>query len=258
LTRPSVSLASPAARLWLKGAVTRVKERPGFPSLEDSANLPVARFNHAGNCRKSPGCPRPVRRHRLRSEGVTIPKLGGLLAKKPSSSVQSGQRSVLLRQKKLPLHFGHRPATSAVTGRVKCFTCPQAVHFQPRDRNSPSLGRSANARCASPLMFSRRSRRWSFVWAIDLAPTGAAGGGVCVCDCRKIGSIAVSCSHEHIIAKSVRPVKNAKRNPLPIRMRASNSPGAPVTLNHWKVTVLVPDLNGYLASSDHPPVLSNL
>jgi hypothetical protein len=29
-----------AARLWLKDAVTRVKERPGFPSLEDSANLP--------------------------------------------------------------------------------------------------------------------------------------------------------------------------------------------------------------------------
>ena len=31
----------PAARLWLKDAVTRVKERPGFPSLEDSANLPL-------------------------------------------------------------------------------------------------------------------------------------------------------------------------------------------------------------------------
>ena len=30
----------PAARLWLKDAVTRVKERPGFPSLEDTANLP--------------------------------------------------------------------------------------------------------------------------------------------------------------------------------------------------------------------------
>jgi hypothetical protein len=30
----------PADRLWLKDAVTRVKERPGFPSLEDSANLP--------------------------------------------------------------------------------------------------------------------------------------------------------------------------------------------------------------------------
>ena len=30
----------PSARLWLKDAVTRVKERPGFPSLEDSANLP--------------------------------------------------------------------------------------------------------------------------------------------------------------------------------------------------------------------------
>ncbi len=34
---------------WLKDAVTRVKERPGFPSLEDSANLlgleiQVARF----------------------------------------------------------------------------------------------------------------------------------------------------------------------------------------------------------------------
>ena len=29
-----------ALRLWLKDAVTRVKERPGFPSLEDSANLP--------------------------------------------------------------------------------------------------------------------------------------------------------------------------------------------------------------------------
>src|SRR5262245_65685099 len=25
---------------WLKDAVTQVKERPGFPSLEDSANLP--------------------------------------------------------------------------------------------------------------------------------------------------------------------------------------------------------------------------
>jgi hypothetical protein len=31
----------PAARLWLKDAVTRVKERPGFQSLEDSANLPA-------------------------------------------------------------------------------------------------------------------------------------------------------------------------------------------------------------------------
>src|SRR5262245_25030481 len=30
----------PAARLWLKDAVTRVKERTGFPSFEDSANLP--------------------------------------------------------------------------------------------------------------------------------------------------------------------------------------------------------------------------
>ena len=27
-------------QVWLKDAVTRVKERPGFPSLEDSANLP--------------------------------------------------------------------------------------------------------------------------------------------------------------------------------------------------------------------------
>ena len=31
----------PATRLWLKDAATRVKERPGFPSLEDSANLPA-------------------------------------------------------------------------------------------------------------------------------------------------------------------------------------------------------------------------
>jgi len=27
-----------------------------------------------------------------------------------------------------------------VTGRVKCFTCPQAVHFQLSDRHSGSLG----------------------------------------------------------------------------------------------------------------------
>jgi hypothetical protein len=37
---PVCLTASQAARLWLKDAVTRVKERPGFPSLEDSANLP--------------------------------------------------------------------------------------------------------------------------------------------------------------------------------------------------------------------------
>jgi hypothetical protein len=35
------------------------------------------------------------------------------------------------------------------------------------------------------LIFSRMSLRLSSVWAIDLAPTGVAGGGVCVCvfDC---------------------------------------------------------------------------
>jgi type I restriction enzyme M protein len=38
---------------WLKDAVTRVKERPGFPSLEDSANLPdpniiAAEIGHGG------------------------------------------------------------------------------------------------------------------------------------------------------------------------------------------------------------------
>ena len=37
---PVCLAASQAARLWLKDAVTRVKERPGFPSLEDGANLP--------------------------------------------------------------------------------------------------------------------------------------------------------------------------------------------------------------------------
>ena len=31
---------------WLKDAVTRVKERPGFPSLEHSANLPDPRRHH--------------------------------------------------------------------------------------------------------------------------------------------------------------------------------------------------------------------
>jgi len=57
--------------------------------------------------------------------------------------------------------------TAAGTGRVKCFTCPQAVHFQPSDRNSVSLGRSANARCASSRIFSRRSLRRFSVWAIS-------------------------------------------------------------------------------------------
>ena len=37
---PVCLAASQAARLWLKDTVTRVKERPGFPSLEDGANLP--------------------------------------------------------------------------------------------------------------------------------------------------------------------------------------------------------------------------
>jgi len=101
------------------------------------------------------------------------------------------------------LHFGQRSATAAVTGRVKCFTCPHAVHFQPRDRNSGSLGRSANARSASPLIFSRRYRRWLVVWAIDLAPTGAAGGDVCVFGDRRIGAIAFSCSSEHRQQKAV-------------------------------------------------------
>ena len=40
LDLPVCLAASQAARLWLKDAVTRVKERPGFPSLEDGANLP--------------------------------------------------------------------------------------------------------------------------------------------------------------------------------------------------------------------------
>jgi hypothetical protein len=43
LTQPldlPVCLAAPQRLGWLKDAVTRVKERPGFPSLEDSANLP--------------------------------------------------------------------------------------------------------------------------------------------------------------------------------------------------------------------------
>ena len=33
---------------WLKDAVTRVKERPGFQSLEDSANLPAPEVIAAG------------------------------------------------------------------------------------------------------------------------------------------------------------------------------------------------------------------
>ncbi|MBA3352034.1 MAG: hypothetical protein H0U23_06345 [Blastocatellia bacterium] len=42
-------LRSQRIQVWLKDAVTRVKKRPGFPSLEDSANLlgleiQVARF----------------------------------------------------------------------------------------------------------------------------------------------------------------------------------------------------------------------
>jgi len=40
LDLPVCLLRFPATRLWLKDAVTRVKERPGFQSLEDSANLP--------------------------------------------------------------------------------------------------------------------------------------------------------------------------------------------------------------------------
>jgi type I restriction enzyme M protein len=47
----------------------------------------------------------------------------------------------------------------------------------------PPFGRSTNARCASPLIFSRRSRRWLVVWAIDLAPIGADDDGVCVFGC---------------------------------------------------------------------------
>jgi len=39
-SRPSrLMLRSQQIQVWLKDAVTRVKERPGFPSLEDSANL---------------------------------------------------------------------------------------------------------------------------------------------------------------------------------------------------------------------------
>jgi len=40
-SRPSrLMLRSQQIQVWLKDAVTRVKERPGFPSLEDSVNLP--------------------------------------------------------------------------------------------------------------------------------------------------------------------------------------------------------------------------
>src|SRR5206468_9302114 len=95
----------------------------------------------------------------------------------------NGRHSCYCRRNESPLHFGQRSATAAVTGRVKCFTCPQAVHFQPSDRNSVSLGKRSNARCASPLIFSRRSRRWLVVWAIDLAPIGADDDGVCVFGC---------------------------------------------------------------------------
>jgi len=40
------------------------------------------------------------------------------------------------------------------------------------------------------------------VWTIDLAPTGAAGGAVCVFDYRKIGAIVFSCSLERISPKT--------------------------------------------------------
>jgi hypothetical protein len=100
-----------------------------YESLEDSANLPdpdviaaeivedlqaaLAQLTRsrplsrplgfAHLCRGFPA--RSVHRNRLRSEAVTTQKLRDLFSKKPSSSVRSGQRSVLLRQKGVAFAF---------------------------------------------------------------------------------------------------------------------------------------------------------
>jgi len=75
LDLPACLARFPAARLWRKDAVTRVKERPGFPSLEDSANLPAARHDRRRNRRGSGSCAGAVCCNRARPEKMIAPQL---------------------------------------------------------------------------------------------------------------------------------------------------------------------------------------
>ena len=64
-SRPSRLIRrTPTAQLWLKDAVTRVKERPGFPALEESANLPAPAVTQPDS---EAGLSNHRRRHRRRS-----------------------------------------------------------------------------------------------------------------------------------------------------------------------------------------------
>src|SRR4029450_1194838 len=47
-----------------------------------------------------------------------------------------------------PPHFGQGAAISASAGRVKCFVCPQAVHFQASDLCSPDCSISLSTESA--------------------------------------------------------------------------------------------------------------
>jgi hypothetical protein len=109
-----------------------------------------------------------------------------------------------------PLHFGHGAATSAGTGRVKCFVYPQEIHLQ------------ASALCSSALAFSIFFRTESAWFRIDFstriialcAPSIDRVPAVevyrlpfAVVASTKIAGIA-SCSHEHITIFEVLSTSN--------------------------------------------------
>ena len=99
---------------------------------------------------------------------------------------------------KLPPHFGHGRATSALTGRVKCFTLPHAPHFHASERASSLLPRRFRAFCASSRICSKTRRREGDVSAINSIPVGE--GGFVELTFAKIWRFDCSCSHEHNIS----------------------------------------------------------
>ena len=99
---------------------------------------------------------------------------------------------------KSPPHVGHGRATSALTGRVKCFTWPHAPHFHASERTSSLLPTRFSALCASSRICSKTRRREGDVSAINLIPVGEVGFVEIAFE--KIWRFGCSCSHEHNIA----------------------------------------------------------
>src|SRR5437870_1514984 len=96
------------------------------------------------------------------------------------------------------LHFGHGDATSLGTGRVKCFTWPHSVHFQPSERCSCASPSNVSARCAS----SRIVSRIALSGVSDSATVSIPVVEVCelayATDVPKDGVKRLSRSHEHV------------------------------------------------------------